>query len=260
MPVKNNLSNKVIWLTGGSSGIGLALLHKLLLADAIVIVTGRNIDSLQSLAEQHLDRLILIRSDFSKDQDLIELKHQFADKMKSNSLKSIDMLILNAGVCEYVDVNHLDLSLFQRMMQINFNAAVACCEIALPHLKASQHKSLVVGISSLVTRLPFTQAQAYGASKAAFNYFLESLRIDMKGTIDVTVVSPGFVKTPLTDQNTFPMPFLVSAGRAADEILKAIEKRPWCRAFPKRFALLLSVMSRFPKVWFGISQKMNHVP
>lgn len=251
------LNNKVIWLTGGSSGIGLALLHRLLALGATVIVTCRNVAALDDLKFKYPDRLLLLQSDFNSEQDLAELKVNLDDMMQQHDLNAIDIMILNAGVCEYVDAEQLDLSLFQRMVQVNFYAAITCTKVALPYLYASQNKPLLMGVSSLATQLPFTQAQAYGASKAAFSYFLESMRVDLQQKIDVTVVTPGFVKTPLTDKNHFQMPFLISSEKAAERILIAMVKRPFTYRFPKRFAYLLNLMSYFPRLWLGISKRMN---
>ena len=248
--------NKVIWLSGGTSGIGLSLLHLLLEQAARVIVTGRNIQTLEKLQGKYPDQLVLIKLDLNQPQE-IDL---FAKRLQQHT-DYLDMLILNAGVCEYIDINTMDMGAVRRVMEVNYFGAFACCELALPFLRKAAHKALIVGISSLSTFAPFTRAQAYGASKSAFAYLLESLRIDLHPDVDVTVISPGFVETPLTEKNNFPMPFIISSDEAAKKIIKAIKKRPLHYAFPKPFYFLLRISGLFPKLWFKLSvTKLKNIP
>ena len=91
-------------------------------------------------------------------------------------------------------------------------------------------------------------ASAYGASKSALTYFLNSLRFDLKPKgIDVTIVSPGFVKTELTDKNDFKMPFIIKADLAAKYMLDGIERRDYEVHFPYRFSLILKVLRLLPQ-------------
>ena len=101
---------------------------------------------------------------------------------------------------------------------------------------------------SSVTYWPLPRAEAYGASKAGLRYLLESLRVDLAHEgIDVTLVSPGFVDTPLTAKNDFPMPMRWSAEKAAQHICKRLEKRQLEIAFPMLFIATLRLMACLPK-------------
>ena len=101
-----------------------------------------------------------------------------------------------------------------------------------------------------MTNAPFPKAEAYGASKAALQYFFSSLRIDLAPEkIDVTVVNPGFVDTPLTRQNDFDMPFLMDVDEAAKRVISNLDARPRSYSFPKRLLALLSVSRVMPRVW-----------
>ncbi|HBC35365.1 MAG TPA: short-chain dehydrogenase, partial [Marinobacter adhaerens] len=92
------------------------------------------------------------------------------------------------------------------------------------------------------------RAEGYGASKAALTYFAHALRADLDAEgIDVVVVSPGFVKTPLTDRNDFPMPFLVSAEDAAERIVSGLARGKNEIAFPKRFTWMLKALGALPQ-------------
>jgi len=111
-------------------------------------------------------------------------------------------------------------------------------------------RSQVVAIASQVTAAPFPRAEAYGASKAALQYFFNSLRIDLVGEgIDVSVINPGFVDTPLTQKNNFAMPFLMDVDDAARRIIKRLDARPRSCSFPKRLSLVLLLSRVFPGLW-----------
>ncbi|MEC9084775.1 MAG: SDR family NAD(P)-dependent oxidoreductase, partial [Pseudomonadota bacterium] len=126
-----------------------------------------------------------------------------------------------------------------------------CLDIALPALRATRAKgkpATLVIVSSSAWWFPFGRAEGYGASKAALSYFAQSLRADLAAEgIRVVVVSPGFVKTPLTDRNDFPMPFIISAGDAARRIRTGLEKGRNEIAFPKRFTWSLKLLAALPR-------------
>ena len=136
-------------------------------------------------------------------------------------------------------------------MEINFHAAVGCIEAALPLLRApGSARPHLVAVASQVTAAPLPRAEAYGASKAALQYFCDSLRIDLAADgIDVTVVNPGFVDTPLTRKNDFPMPFLMDADRAARLIVRGLVARPLRLDFPRRLKFLLGLSRWLPGLW-----------
>lgn len=245
--MNNSFQNQTIWLTGASSGIGQALAEQLLQQGAQVIATVRNRQKMANLQQAWPEKLVIIDCDLGNEDDLARLPLAI-----SGVCQNIDALVLSAGVCEYVDkATELDIRMFRRVMEVNFFAAVRCCEIAMPFLQKSA-KPLILGVSSLSTKNAFTRAEAYGSSKAALDYFLNSLHIDLKGKIDVCIASPGFVKTPMTDKNDFSMPFLIEPERAAQEILTAMEKRPRVHSFPRRLDYLLGLLGFIPAVWYKL--------
>lgn len=249
----NTLSGEVIWISGASSGIGQQLAMQLASAGNRVIISARNRSSLEAMATQH-DNLIPLPCDVT-DRDSMQL---LALQLASIS-DHIDRLIINAGNCEYLDIHKPDWSMMKRIMNVNFFGAINMLEIALPLLKKSAQRPHIVGVVSLATALPFARAEAYGASKAALQYFLDSLRVDLiEDGIDVTVINPGFVKTPLTDKNDFAMPFLLSSEKAAERMAKAISKRPYEYNFPRRLHYLLNTLACFPRYWAKhLSPKLN---
>jgi len=105
-------------------------------------------------------------------------------------------------------------------------------------------------VASQATAAPFPRAEAYGASKAALQYFFDSLRLDLASeNIDVCVVNPGFVDTPLTRRNDFDMPFLMDADKAAGLIVDKLQSRPRQFSFPLRLSLLLGLARLLPSAW-----------
>ena len=246
-----NISNENIWVTGGSSGIGRELACMLSDMGNYVIISGRDKNKLEQTRAHDRKRIISLTCDVA-DEDSMKA----ASKELQNLTDSLDKAIFCAGTCEYVDnVSQLDPALFRRVFDANFFGVVNCVEVAMPFLKNAQKRGHIVGISSLSSVVPFPRAEAYGASKAALDYFLESLRMDVyQHNIDVSLVSPGFVDTPLTARNDFSMPFLMDAKQAASIIIKGVNKRKKHIVFPKRLAWLLEMGSLFPGLWFRLMQ------
>ncbi|NDV92133.1 SDR family NAD(P)-dependent oxidoreductase [Alteromonas sp. 345S023] len=224
---------KRILITGATSGIGKALALHAAKNNYNVIACGRNQDALDALAQQA--NITSLRFDVTNEQDALK------------ALKDIhvDYAVLNAGTCEYVDVDAFEPKMFRRVFEPNFFGVVNCVNGLLPNLRPGNKLIIVDSMSRL---LPFTRTQAYGASKAALHYFTKSLDVDLhdKG-IHVQAVSPGFVETPLTDKNEFEMPMKITAEEAASAMLKGIESSKGTVYFPRMFGLLLRFMHKLPE-------------
>lgn len=234
-----------IWITGASTGIGAALAHKLLLEGNEVIVSARNLASLQSLLKEFPERCKAVVVDLSDKDALLA-----AEKALHDQLGYLDVLIINAGTCEYIDVKHFVSESFATVMNINFTGAVHTLELALPFLRRSPNRAYIVGVSSMATLLPMPHSEAYGASKAALEYLLDSLRVDLAAEgIDISVVRPGFVKTPLTDRNDFAMPFIQTPQEAADDIVYGMARRKWIIQFPWQLVTIMTLCSWLPLRW-----------
>ena len=241
----NGKTPRVIWITGASSGLGRSLALQLAGQGNRVVASARN--------QAELDKLAAL------DANIVAFPCDITDEEAMQSLRSrieeispaLDQVILNAGNCEYFDFPEPDWSAVRRVMEVNFFGTVNCVKLALPLLrKSNSHRPHVVAIVSQVTAAPLPRAEAYGASKAAMRYFFDSLRMDLAADdIDVTVVNPGFVDTPLTRKNDFPMPFLMQVDEAAERIVKKIAARPRQYSFPLRLSVLLSLSKILPGVW-----------
>lgn len=236
------IRNETIWITGASSGIGYAIARTLALSGNKIIASGRNRQSLEKLSSESANIIPMI-------SDLVIDTQEQIEQSLSLITTRLDRIILSAGDCLYLDVNSRDWSCTQSVMDINYHGSVRAIQAALPLLEKSSNGH-IVGITSMASMAPFTQAEAYGASKAALSYFLAALRIDLKPkNIDVTDVMPGFIDTPLTQKNDFSMPFLLSPQQASDRIITAIEKRKLTAVFPKRLYWLFKFLTLIPKTW-----------
>lgn len=232
------------WLTGASSGIGAALALRLLEQGHQVALGARQAHSLAALATRFPGQVLLAVGDLDQPEQVAQIAAQI-----EQAWGALDLVILNAGTCEYLEPGQFDPALVERVMRTNVNGTSHCLAAALPLLRRGRQPHLVV-MGSSVSWLALPRAGAYGASKAALRYLVESLRIDLVGEgIDVTLVSPGFVDTPLTRRNDFPMPQLWSAERAAAHILARLPRRPLEIAFPGGFTRLLRLLGALPPAW-----------
>jgi short-subunit dehydrogenase len=253
--------NQTVLITGASSGIGLALARDYLINGARVFVLARSQDKLNGLAREFPASCIPIPVDLTDKKS----SQQAADLISAQT-QHLDLAILNAGTCEYVDVNHFRLEPFNKVMAINWQGTLNSLTICLPLLRnmnkkndyADQRSQLVV-VSSMASLLPMPRSQAYGASKIALEYLFNSLRVDMaQEPIDITIIRPGFVKTPLTDRNDFAMPFALSAEKAVSIMVKGIAARKWIIQFPLPLVFIMRMLAFMPlKIQTWVLQKLS---
>jgi short-subunit dehydrogenase len=235
-----------IWLVGASTGIGAALLQQLDAPGVRIIASARTESSLNRACASTVGGVEPLTIDVCEPKDI-----QAAVDYIGDALKGLDLLVVNAGTCEYIDTDEMDLEAVERVMQTNFYGAVRVIKAALPLLRAARGGKVrpkLLVVSSSVTFQALPRAHAYGASKAALRYFVECLHIDLqKEGIEVQIVSPGFVRTPLTEQNDFPMPFLISAEEAAQIICKHLHSNVFDIVFPKPFIYMLKTFAGLPQ-------------
>ncbi len=232
-------------VTGATSGIGLALAKLAATRGYQVIACGRNAEVLAEL--DAIENIQSLQFDVTDEQQT---------RAALGNLK-VDIAVLNAGVCEYVDVDQIEPKMFERVFSANFFGVVNSVAALMPNLTSGNQLVLV---DSLARLLPFTRSQAYGASKAALHYFCKSLEVDIadKGVL-VQSVSPGFVKTPLTDKNDFDMPLRIDVDEAVEAMLEGIEKRSKSIYFPALFSAILRVLSHLPnRLKVSLSKRMKN--
>jgi len=246
------IENKNIWITGASSGIGSELAVQLAELGNTVVVSARGLEKLEALEQLSSSMsgsIVPLAYDVTQDEETNNIRARL-----EGIVSHLDIVIICAGRCEYVDDAELEIDLFRRVYDVNVFGAVNSARVALPLLEktstSSQGKSQIVAIASLsaVTGLP--RAEAYGSSKAAMIYLFNTLRLDLQKRIDVTIVNPGFVATEMTKQNDFPMPFMMQPAEAAQCIIKGVAKRRLTVNFPLRLWLSLKLPSLIPSLWY----------
>ncbi len=231
---------KTVLITGATSGIGAALLQQYNNNGFQVIACGRNAIQLNMLKNQALQTCAF---DITCAAEI---------KANAQHVGELDVLILNAGNCRYINnAKQFDAELFNEVITTNLTSLGWLLKYLLPKVKPGGQ---VVFVSSSATILPFPRSEAYGASKAGMDYLAKSLRLDLvEHNIGVSLVHPGFIKTPLTDKNDFPMPFLLTGAEAANRIFKGVQSKKHYIHFPKRLTLLLKLFSFLPSsLWQSI--------
>lgn len=231
-------------ITGATSGIGEQLALQYALQGDTVIACGRNKEKLAQLSTHA--NIEGCEFDATNLQQI---------KSATDQYPHFDRVILNAGNCEYIDdARNFDSALFERVITVNLLSMGYCLEALMPKINAGGQ---LVIVSSSVTYLPLPRSQAYGASKAGLSYLAKTMAIDLTD-VDVTLVHPGFVKTPLTDKNDFPMPMAVTAEKAADYIIKGVAKRRKEVHFPYRFTFILKALRVLPlSLWLKIAKGLS---
>ena len=223
--------DKVIVITGGSEGIGKALIETLIPLGAKVATCARNHDKLYQLQMAYARSGIhTVACDVSKEQDC---KRFIESTIKT--FGGIDILINNAGISMRALVKDVDVEVMRKVMDINFFGAVNCTKFALPSI--TERKGTIVGISSIAGYRGLPGRSAYSASKFALQGFLEALRIELlDDNVNVMWVSPNFVTSNIRNaaldsqghaqkENPMDESKLMSAEECAHHIIDAIEKR-----------------------------------
>jgi len=246
--MRYDFTNKVIWLTGASSGIGLALAIQLIHANAKLVVTSRGEDRLNKLFSKYSNVMVA-----AGDITSSEVNKHIVEKIIER-FATLDCAIFNAGNAKYVDINNFSVAPFEQMMQVNYLSMVRGIEASLPYLRKSSSPYLV-GMSSSAAWHGMPQGQAYSASKAAIRNLFQGLNIQLSAeNIPVSWICPGFVETPLTDKNNFPMPAKISADEAAEIIYKKLCRQKTEIHFPKRFTWLAATLILIILIWMA-----NHI-
>ena len=239
-----DFANKTILLTGASSGIGKEIAKKLALLDCTLILTARRADSIK----EFLDQMSNKRAEIHVFKCDVSDKEQVAQTMKDISAAGniIDTAILNAGVGHLVTVEEFNSQAAEESFGVNTMGIIYWVEQLLPGF-IERRNGIIAGVSSLADNRGFAGSEFYCASKAAATIFLEGLRLQLKKYgVKVLTIKPGFVKTPMTDKNGHPMPFLMSAEKAAGIILEGIEKEKRIIQFPFITAALTRLVGMLP--------------
>lgn len=231
-----------VWLTGASSGIGEALVPALVASGARVAISARRVDALEAVAARVPAGQVHVVPVDVTDREAV---HAAARHIEAR-WGGIDLAIFNAGTHIPVNAERLDAADFRTLIDVNYLSLIYGVEAVLPGMLA-RGRGHIAGVASLAGYRALPTAAAYGASKAAAIVALDGIRFDVERRgVDVTVINPGFVRTPLTDRNTFQMPALIDADQAARLIVRGLARRKKEIHFPARFSWTMKLLRVLP--------------
>lgn len=237
-----------VLIIGGTFGIGYELSKKYLGKVQNLIILGRSEERFNQINEELKSPETKV---YTKKLDVTSISE--TSKVLSqviNDTKKIDLVIYSSGFYKPNNTFDVDLDLYRKTIEVNFLGLINVMSIILPLFK-KQQSGHVAMISSLAGFFGLPNSSGYGPSKAAMMNYSESIYNDCKkNNIDVSIINPGFVKTRLTDQNKFEMPFLMSAEKAADIIYKGLKKKKYDITFPFMMSLIFKTLKILPKPIF----------
>ncbi|WP_350333609.1 SDR family NAD(P)-dependent oxidoreductase [Coralliovum pocilloporae] len=248
---KTTMPWSTVWVIGASSGIGEAFARHCHRNGLSVIVSARRADALWSMAND-LPGLQVVPMDVSSGQS-VDIAIQ---ALKDQNLVP-DLVVFCAGTYEPGGLTILDADAASDHMNINYIGAIRVIQAVMPIFRdrGTGHLALV---SSLTGYRGLPNAVHYGPTKAALINLTETLYPEFERLgLDLTIINPGFVKTPMTDKNTFEMPFLISAAEAADHMWEGLRRKQFEIAFPAPLVRRLKALRLLPyRLYFRVMRSM----
>ena len=242
---------KVIWITGASSGIGKAVAIKFAENGWIVAVSARRENLLNELKE-------INENIYPFPLDVTDIgKCKLVASSIINQFKNIDICLFGTGMHDPKSEKKFNLEKVREIMEVNYFGTMNSINSIYDYFSEKKNGQISI-ISSVAGYRGLPAAGAYCASKAALTSFAESLNFDMQmKNVRVSLVSPGFIKTPMTDQNEFPMPMIKTPEFAANEIYKGLTvKKSFEIHFPKAFTYFLKFLQILPSsIYFKLVSK-----
>ncbi|MBA2561039.1 MAG: SDR family NAD(P)-dependent oxidoreductase [Propionibacteriales bacterium] len=237
-----SLTGSRVWITGASSGIGAALATELVARGARVAISARRSDRLEEVSG---GSMLVVPLDVT-DHDAV----QSAASRVRDDFGDIDIAVLNAGAWTQTKVGQWDADAFRQQVEVNLLGASSCLAAVLPRMLERGAGKIVI-VASVAGYRGIPSAEAYGSTKAALLNLAESLRADLAPSgVVVQWVSPGFVRTELTDANDFPMPFMIEADDAARTIADGLATTRPEIVFPLRMAASMKLLQLLPhRLW-----------
>ena len=245
-----NYNGKNIWIIGASSGIGEALARELHARGASLALSARSEDKLKKINRTMNQEHLVIPCDVADVSSV-----QTAIKATLDDMGQIDHVVFLAAL--YTPGNLVDAHLedIRKALNVNIGGAMNVVHEVVPVLRQG---STITLCGSVAGYRGLPKGQPYSATKAAVINLAESLKLDLAPRgIDVKVINPGFVRTPLTDKNNFKMPMMIEPEEAAKAIAKGLQSKVFEIHFPKKFTFIMKLLQLLPhRLYFWLSKRM----
>ena len=244
---------KVIWITGGGTGIGKAVAIKFANQGWNVAISGRRENILKEVEDinPNIKSFPLDVNDKGKCFEIMKnIKEEFGD---------IDICFFSTGTWDPKKEREIDVEQIEKVFKVNFFGTLNCIKSVEDHFR-NRKNGIITIVSSIAGYKGLPNSTGYGPSKAALNNLAESLYFDFgRYNVRVCLVSPGFIKTPMTDKNDFKMPFLKTPEYSADKIYNGlINSNKFEIHFPKSLTLILKFFKIIPdRLYFYLVKKMT---
>ncbi len=255
-PNNQGLPWKRVWVTGAGRGIGAAL-TRLFCEEGITVYassrTEQDMDALQQQLSQYPGKMIPVHLDICNKENINSLIKNW---QKEKSFP--ELVVLNAGTHDPFPAQEFSAERCEKLFEINLLGTIKCLEPVLKHYVAHNSGHIAV-MASVAGYRGLPTAAAYGASKAALIHLCEALKLDLTGSrVKLQVINPGFVRTPLTDKNTFAMPDLIEPEDAAMAIVQGLQSEHFEIAFPRRLVTTLKLLRLLPyNLYFRIVKRIT---
>lgn len=238
------------WVVGASSGIGAALAQELVRRGAVVAISARRADGLTKVSG---GQMVTVPLDATDPEATVRAATEVRE-----ALGGLDAVVWSAGFWRQFDARTWDHEVFAQHVQVNLLGLNNVLAAVLPEMVRTR-SGHVVGIASVAGYRGLAGAEAYGATKAAQIYLLEAMRASLSHkNIQVTTVAPGFVRTEMTENNSFPMPFLIDPEQAATSIADGLEGRKQEIIFPLPMTIIMKTANVLPvRLWSALTTRMG---
>ena len=233
-------SKKIAVVTGGSEGIGAALVEELLILNFNVYAISRSKNKLKKLKTKlsnYANRLSTFSADVTSSRKLKKIAEQ---------IETPDLLILNAGIYKPVTIENFDINIFKIHNDVNYMGIINSFDAFIKKMLDRKGRSILI-MSSVAGWIGLPKASAYSPTKASLRSFAQSIRYDLlKYNVDIKICSPGFVNTNAIKYNDFYMPGLIEPKKAAKLILKGLSSKRFEISFPFAFSLTMKILYLIP--------------
>ena len=247
------MNKKTIWITGGSTGIGKALAIKFANEGWNVAISARREQLLEEISNEY-ENISSFPLDVTNKSNCNEVFIQIINKFQN-----IDICFFSTGTWDPKKEKDIDVEQIENVFKVNFFGTLNSIKAVEEYFKNKKSGTITI-VSSIAGYRGLPNSTGYGPSKSALNNLAESLYFDFgRSNVRVCLVSPGFIKTPMTDKNDFKMPFLKTPEYAAEKIYDGlVNKNSFEIHFPKSLTMILKILSFLPnKIYFGLIGKLT---